>query len=465
MSECLKIWKRASVELRRVLDTDSWERFLGDVVPVSLCRDERILTLGVANDFVSMWLTNNYREIVEEGVEAATGEAIGVRFVSGYDAPKRAIPAERSETKPKHVSKITDTQILRQERQRTIKLNIRPDFTFGNFVMGDSNRICVAAADAVSRMPGTAYNPLFIYGGSGLGKTHLLQAIANRVAADRPEAKIEYLSSEEFMNLYIDALSQGKVGAGNKGNVKFRNRFRNADLLLIDDVQFLKGKKATAEEFFHTFNTLYTSHTQIIIAADRAPHELELDDRLISRFDWGFSAEIEPPDYSTRLAILRKKQENQTVKLSDDVLALIAARITSNIRSLEGALTVLTMNVSALGCAMTVELAEQLLRNKFDAEVKKAVGIAAIQQRVAEQYDLKLSDILGKKRPRNIADARMIAMYLSRKLTDYSFPVIGDAFNRNHTTIVHAVDKIGGKIKSDDGFRLSVEAMERQLKG
>ena len=461
MSKCFEIWKLTVAELRKVVDAETWERYLSGVVPVALCEDAKVLTLGVETDFMTTWLSSNYRGIIEDSVSAAIGKSYDVRFESGHMAPKTAIAVDENTikpSKPNSVERRTKSNSVERRTTRTVKLNLRPDLTFENFVVGDSNRICVAAANAVSRMPGMAYNPLFIYGGSGLGKTHLLQAIANEVATAKPDARIEYLTSEDFLNFYTEAVL-------NNSHVKFRNRFRNADLLLIDDVQFFKGKVGTANEFFHTFNTLYNSHKQIIVAADRTPHELDLDDRLISRFDWGFSAEIEPPDYSTRLAILRKKQSNQNAKLGDDVLDMVASRITSSIRSLEGALTVLTMNVSALGCPMTVELAEKLLRRKFDAEVKKAVGIEIIQKLVAEQFDLKLSDILGKKRPRNVADARMTAMYLARKLTDFSFPVIGDAFNRNHTTIVHAVDKIGERMNRDDGFRLTVESLERQIKG
>lgn len=411
-----------------------------------------MITLGVMNDFVALWLDSNYKDLVEELVSGDSGTCLAAEFVGGYEAPPVAKPTRRE------LSAVPAFPAKPQSQTQTItaRLRLRPDFTFESFVVGDNSKICVAAATAVCRHPGTIYNPFFVYGGSGLGKTHLLQAIANDVALHRPEAKIEYLTSEEFVNLYVEAVQKSTLPA-------FRRRFRSLDLLLIDDVQFFKGKVQSSEEFFHTFNSLYNAHKQIILAADRTPQEIGLEDRMISRFDWGLSAEILPPELETRVAILKKKQEMQSVKLSDDVLFLVASRIQSNMRMLESALTILTMNVSALGCDMTPELAERLLKDKFDVENRRIVTIDMIQRHVAEKFDVKVSDILGRKRPQNIAQARMVAMYLSRKLTKFSFPVIGDAFNRNHATIVHAVDAIGERMTNDDSLRATVNTITKQL--
>ncbi|MCH2175017.1 MAG: chromosomal replication initiator protein DnaA [Lentisphaeria bacterium] len=458
MFEVKELWNNISQSLSKRIDTESYERYIQSIVPVSFEEDQNTIVLGVANEFLALWLKSNYAESIETCILNTLEIPLKVRLVGGYappkvakPKPKVAIPVKQSSVAPLKRAKVD------LGRTTVMRLTLRPDYNFNSLVVGHNNRVCVAAATAVANSPGTEYNPLFIYGCSGLGKTHVLQAIANQVLAETPESKIEYLTSEEFVNLYIEAVKNSSLP-------EFRKRFRNLDMLLIDDVQFFKGKVGSSEEFFHTFNSLHNSHKQIILAADRTPHEIDLDDRLISRFDWGLSIEVLPPDYETRLAILRKKQEKQAVTLSDDILKLIAARIQSNMRTLESALTILAMNVSALGCDMTLDLAEQLLKDKFEIDEPKAITIEQIQKDVAAHFGLKVSDILGKKRPQNISQARMVAMYLSRKLTKQSYPVIGEAFNRNHATILHAEKTILEKIAEDDNLQTSVHSLEKKFK-
>ncbi|NQZ69338.1 MAG: chromosomal replication initiator protein DnaA [Lentisphaeria bacterium] len=451
MGECARFWYDVKNQLAQKVDEDSWDSYLSGIVPVSINEETCELVLGVLNDFVALWLDSNYKSLIEDEISTVKSKAYAITFVGGY---KPEIEATEKPVVRTHNTYVPQTTKIRVEQN----LRIRPDFTFDNFVIGNNNKLCVAAAKSVTQHLGTSYNPFFVYGGVGLGKTHLLQAIANDVLKHHPHAIIEYHTSEEFVNLYVEAVQNNSL-------VAFRKRFRNADLLLIDDVQFFSGKVGSSEEFFHTFNTLHNAHRQIVLASDRTPHDIGLEDRLVSRFDWGLSAEILAPELETRVAILKKKQETQTVKLSDEVLFLVASRIESNMRTLESALTILTMNVSALGSEMTVELAEELLKNKFENEAARMLTVDHIQKHVADHFDIKLADIISKKRPQNIAHARMVGMYLSRQLTDLSYPVIGEAFNRNHATIVHAVDTIRKKMAKDETFRSKIAMLTKYLKG
>ncbi len=452
---CETVWASVQTELIAKLDADTYNRYLVGVVPLSLDMESDAFTLGVLNDFVALWLDSNYKTIIAEVLSAVLGTSITVLFESGHTRAAADISsavAPTIETQPQ-----PDRRKPRSADEDAI-FTYRPDFSFDTFVIGNNNRICHAAAIAVSKDPGKAYNPLFVYGGVGLGKTHLLQAIANDVIRRSKCARIRYLTSEEFVNLYVEAMQKKSLPA-------FRRRLRSLDVLIIDDVQFFEGKVGSSEEFFHTFNTMHNTHKQIVVASDRNPQDMSgLEQRLVSRFEWGLSAEILPPDLETRVAILKKKQEKQSIKFSDDILFLIAKRIRSNIRNLESALTKLIMNISAFGSTMTIDRAEELLVDKFESESSKLLSIEAIQRRVAEYYDIRVADMTSKKRPQNIAMPRMVAMYLSRNLTNFSFPAIGDAFNRNHATILHAVGKIEKKMQVDETFRHAVGQLSRQLR-
>jgi len=447
--ECVTIWKAVEEKLLTKVDTDTYERYLAGVVPLSFDPVKSEIRLGVLNDFVALWLDSNYHEIISEVLFDVLDKKIKIRFEGGH------IPTCASESKPINGTKKSKARSTKG-REEPVEYSYRPDFTFDTFVVGNNNRICHAAALAVAENPGKAYNPLFIYGGVGLGKTHLLQAIANDLCQRRKRAKVKYLTSEEFVNLYVEAVQK-------KSLPEFRRKLRGSDILVIDDVQFFKGKVGSSEEFFHTFNTLHNTHKQIVLASDRNPQEIGLEQRLVSRFEWGLSAEIMPPDLETRVAILKKKQEKQSTKISDEILFFIADRIQSNIRNLESALTKLIMNITAFGCEMTKSRAEELLRDKFENESKKLLSIENIQRRVAEFYDIRLADMTSKKRPRNIAGPRMVAMFLARKHTNNSLPAIGDAFSRNHATILHAVGTIEKRMANDETFRHTVGQLSRKL--
>jgi chromosomal replication initiator protein len=446
MTECESLWEKAKIELAEKLDRDSYDRYLAGIVPIKLDHESNTLHLGVLNDLLALWLDGNYKTLVAEVASELLRKAVGVRFESGYAAAPPRVEPEKP------------TALNRSRAREVTPSPFRPDFTFSDYVVGNSNRIAFAASTAVAKNIGKAYNPLFLYGGVGLGKTHLLQGIANAVYERRKRAKIHFLTSEEFLNDYVEALQTRKLPA-------FRARYRGCDVLLIDDVHFFEGKVGLQEEFFHTFNALYNNHKQIVLASDRMPQEIPgLEKRLVSRFDWGLSAEIMMPDEETRLAILAKKQERQKVKVPDEVLRLIAERIPSNIRTLESALSMIIMHVTAFGGEMTRERAEGLLRDKFDVEMARTITITNIQRKVAEYYDIRVADMTSKKRPNHIAFPRMVAMYLSRQLTDESLPQIGEAFNRNHATIMHAVSRIETRMDQDESFSAVVGTLSRQLR-
>jgi chromosomal replication initiator protein len=439
------IWHESRKSLQRKLDKDSYTRFIHGISLVDIDHESDVVTLAAPGDLLRLWLDANYKGVVSEVVAETLGKPVAIEFVVATDT---AAPAPEP-LAPKRGRKARDSESPSP---------YRPDFTFETFVVGNNNRIVHAAASAVAESPGKAYNPLFIYGGVGLGKTHLLQAIASEVHRRRKRAKTLFLTSEEFVNMYVEALQSKKLP-------QFRKQMRSLDLLAIDDVQFFEGKVSTSEEFFHTFNALHNAHRQIVLASDRTPQELSgLEQRLVSRFEWGIAEEILPPDFETRVAILKQKQTQHKIKLDDDVLYLIAKNIPSNIRNLEGALTKLIMHMSAFGNGMTAERAEDILRDRFDSEASQALTIEAIQRRVAEHFDIRFADMTSSRRPKNIAEPRMVAMYLSRTLTNQSLPVIGEAFRRNHATIHHAVDAIEKRMVADESLRMHVGVLQRQLR-
>ncbi len=402
---------------------------------------------------------NNYGDLIKEAVFKAVGSELVIELEFGYDAPVDDYDDEpEKEIKPEP-KELTPSD-LNMDLKTRFASNCHPEHNFSAFVVGEESQFAYVAAVTAANNPGT-YNPLFIYGGTGLGKTHLLQAVAHEYLNNHPAAIIEYIPCEALVNYYVDSLRAGK-------HWEFRNRFRAADVLLVDDIQFLSKGKQIQEEFFNMFNSLYNEGKQIILASDRAPSEINgLEDRLVSRFEFGVTTEIIPPSVETRIAILRKKQEKHLIKIGDDVLAFIASRITSNIRRLEGALLRLVAYSSAMAnCAITIDLAEKLLVQLIDQETAaRKVSIEAIQKVVADHFEIKLSDILGSRRPKNIANPRMIAMYLSRSMTDHSLPEIGEAFGgRNHATVINAVKKIELLCKKDDDVKRNISVMKRAIK-
>jgi chromosomal replication initiator protein len=334
--------------------------------------------------------------------------------------------------------------------------DLTPRYTFESFVIGSSNRFAQAACRAVAEVPGTAYSPLFLYGGVGLGKTHLLHAIGHETTRLHPSLRLLYISSERFTDELINAIRYDRTG-------QFRARYRNVDLLLIDDIQLIAGKERTQEEFFHTFNDLYETHRQIVVSSDATPKEIpELEERLRSRFEWGLIADIQPPDLETRVAILKKRAEVGRVRLPDDVAYLMASRIKTNIREIEGSLTRISAFSALTGRVMTVELAQEVLTDLWGSD-EKVVTIEHIQRRVSEFFGLKLGDMRTRSRTKTVAFPRQIAMYFARQLTHASLAEIGRAFDKDHTTVLHAVTKVAALMREDPRVKKTVDTLAQKV--
>jgi len=443
-----KIWLSARDILRKRLNEDTYNRWIRSIQPLDYSKEkENEFILGVSDDFFADWLEENFSEVIAEALREAAGEEIIFKFEVGHDL------AEEEQVV------LEDTDEKTSEKPKFVEIpNCNAKFTFNAFVIGDGNNFSYSAAKAVSQDPGVAFNPLFIYGGTGLGKTHLIQAAAHEVARSRKNFKIEYLTCEEFFNFYIDSLQNNKV-------TEFRKRMRSVDMLLIDDVQFLAKKNKLQEEFFNTFNALHNDSKQIVLTSDRTPSEIDgMESRLVSRFENGLTTDVQPPGLETRVAILKKKQEEQVIKLNDDILFFMASRITSNVRRLEGALIRLTAFGSMAGTAISMDIAERLLHPVIMQEEVTKVTIDMIQKKVAEYYDLRVHDLLGNKRPKNIAFPRMVAMYLSREMTNNSLPEIGAAFGgRTHATVINAINRIRKDRVKDKKTDHTVSLIQRQL--
>ncbi len=446
-----QIWQEVSSRLRSLLNEDTFDRWISGIVPVAL--DARHLKLGVSNDIFREWLNANYKGLIENTYTQVTGSCVKILFESGHEAaagngdepaapPARPAKAKAASQPGTPVS-LPDNMFNRH-------------LTFDSFVVGENSAFAHAACLAVADSPGVAYNPLFIHAPTGLGKTHLLQAVAQQTLLSGKCRRTEYLTSEEFANQFIDALRDHSLP-------KFRRRFRNVDMLLIDDVHFFKGKEQFQEEFFHTFNALFHAHKQIVISSDRPAHEIAgLEKRLVSRFEWGLTTEIMAPDIETRIAILRKKQAEHAVKLGDDILQFVAEHIKSNVRRLEGALIRLVSYASMTGKTVDLDCAERLLMPILE-QPANLLTVESIQRAVAEHYDIRLADMTSKRRPANIAFPRQVAMYIARKMTQFSSPTIAESFGRNHATILHAVSTIEKRLTQDAELRQAVNQLERKL--
>jgi len=450
------MWQAARLRLRQLLNEDTFNRWIAGIVPVR--QDESRVILGVSCSMFSDWLTLNYRELIERTLRDASGIAdVTVAFETGHEAaPAPDSPQETAVAETPRSPRARRRAAPPVPQAELPTLNRR--FSFSTFVVGENNRFAHAACVAVAANPGTAYNPLFIHSPTGLGKTHLLQATAQELLKASPRARIAYRSSEEFFNEFIEAIRSGTVSA-------FRARYRSVDLLLIDDVHFFAGKDSLQEEFFHTFNALYHGHKQIVLTSDRPPHELGgVEKRLVSRFEWGLATDIAPPDLETRVAILRRKQDDHSLKLGDDILFLIAGRIRSNIRRLEGALIRLVSYASVTGTTLDVAKAEEHLGPLLDEEPASLVTVEHIQRTVSEFYDIRLADMVGNRRPQNIAVPRQVAMFLCRELTSYSSPVIGEHFHRNHATVLHAQQAVKERMTTDPEFLREVNTLRRKVR-
>jgi chromosomal replication initiator protein len=415
-----------------------------------------IIVLEVPNKFFQAWLLERYMKVIASAVVKACGKDLKVDLrlsdlEEEHSPKKHGAEEQKKETKP-------FWPFTRPVQDTAREIGLLPKYNFDSFVVGSSNRFAHAASLAVSDSPAKAYNPLFIYGGVGLGKTHLMHAIGQRVLQKASKAKVLYISSEDFTNQLISSIQ-------NRSTQKFREKYRNVDVLLIDDIQFIAGKESTQEEFFHTFNALYDSHKQIVVSSDRPPKEIQsLEERLVSRFEWGLVTDIQPPDFETRMAILKKKSEKETIAMPEDVFYFLAEKVKTNIRELEGALIRVVAYAKLIGKEISLEMSKEVLRDMI-IEGEKKITIDLIQKKVSEYFDIKPSDMRAKKRSRAIAYPRQVAMYLARQLTDMSLPEIGDQFGgRDHTTVIHAYDKIENDLKEKSGLRVLVDKLINSIK-
>lgn len=438
-----ELWSSALGRIQTELSDVNVNTWFRTATPLSL--NENAIVIGVPNEFSAKIWRERYSEIVEDTLKELTGNS--------YVVEVRMLDDKVNED-----NKVKKEKDIFKSDSDTPSSLLNPKYTFDTFVIGDSNRFAHATALAAAKLPGESYNPLFIYGGVGLGKTHLMHAIGNYMLDKNQDLKVVYVSSETFTNELINSILKDK-------NSEFRDKYRNVDVLLIDDIQFIAGKESTQEEFFHTFNTLYDENKQLVMTSDKPPKEIpELEDRVRSRFEWGLSADIQAPDLETRIAILRKKAEIEKFHINDEVMLYIAENMKSNIRELEGALTKVIAFCTLSNHEVTLELAKEALKYIMAEEKPKEINIEKIKSVIAKYYNISVEDLESKKRPKNIAYPRQIAMHLARDLTDLSLPKIGEAFGgRDHTTVIYAYDKIEKDKENDEIFKNEFNQILKKL--
>ncbi|ACH37034.1 chromosomal replication initiator protein DnaA [Citrifermentans bemidjiense Bem] len=453
------IWLEAQTNLKQVLTEQTYSTWIDPLKFLGATVDT--IVLEVPSSFFQKWVTDKYLAMIKEAISAVNGKSYQIEFHVAEEKPEAAHEAKpEKEAKPareKERDKDKEKEKDREKEKKELVPNLNPKYTFESFVSGPSNQFAYAASQAVANKPATNYNPLFIYGGVGLGKTHLVNAIGNHILAKNPKAKICYYSSEKFMNEMINSLRYKKMD-------EFRNKFRKMDLLLIDDIQFMAGKEATQEEFFHTFNALYESHKQIVVTSDKFPKDIPgLEERLRSRFEWGLIADIQPPGVETKVAILKKKSDMHAVNLPDDVALFLAEGANSNIRELEGMLIRLEAFASLTGQEITLSMAREVMKDII-VEKTRDITVEMIQKTVAEHFRIKVSELKSDKRIKTLVVPRQIAIYICRELTKASYPEIGEKFGgKDHSTIIHSVKKIEKQIAGDDEFKATVEDIRKKL--
>lgn len=436
------LWEKNLEVLKPEMTEVSFNSWLKTIEPVTITEDTIILS--VPSDFHKDILQKRYLNLITNSIESIANKKFNIEFyVQG-----EAIQVGSNLTQQKKQNDYFETP------------NLNPKYIFEEFVIGNSNRFAHAASLAVSEAPAKAYNPLFIYGGVGLGKTHLMHAIGHYILSQDPSSKVVYVSSEKFTNELINSIKDDK-------NEEFRNKYRTVDVLLVDDIQFIAGKERTQEEFFHTFNALYEANKQIIVSSDRPPKEIPtLEDRLRSRFEWGLITDIQAPDFETRIAILSKKSERDNMEIDQEVFEFIAKRIKSNIRELEGALNRVVAYSSLTNREITVELSNEALKDLISSNKPKQITTNSIKEVVAQNYNVKVEDFESKRRTRSIAYPRQIAMYLCRELTDLSLPRIGENFGgRDHTTVIHAYEKISKDINESEDIKNRIDSIIKEIQG
>jgi chromosomal replication initiator protein len=447
-----KIWNSAREHLRSRLSAETYNMWFASLRACDAAFNH--VTLEVANEFCELWLKDNYLSLLQDALTVAAGRQLQVKFKIVAGSSAQALPA----TTPVPAKAAKSAESGHERTAHATETVFNPKNTFDTFVVGNNNNFACAAAKAVAEAPGKSYNPLFLYGGVGLGKTHLLHAIGQHVVSNKKSARVAYVSSEKFTNEYIDGIQNNQLA-------RFRKKYRQTDVLLIDDIQFLAGKERIQEEFFHTFNALHEAHKQIVLTCDRPASEIQnLEHRLVSRFEWGLVTDLQPPDVEMRLAILNKKAQLMGVTLPEEVMNFLANRIRTNVRRLEGALIRVASYASLTGKKLTIEVIEGLLREILHEEGRMSISIEVIQKRVAEHFDIRLADMTSKRRPENIAFPRQIAMYLSRQMTESSLNTIGEAFGgRDHGTVLHACRLVKDRMEVDSNVRQVVHYLEKQL--
>lgn len=455
VTEPTLIWEKVKTELSELLPRDIFDSWFVSVECLSA--DGNSVVLQVPSEFSAIWINDNYLDLLTKAFQRFLGHPVTVTLVDN-SADEDTVGNNTRHTNTEMSNFRGNAASANQRNKGAIDSNLNRRNTFENFVIGSNSQLAHAAAIAVAHAPAEAYNPLFVYGETGLGKTHLMHAVGHHILQNKPDARIAYLSSEKFTNEFISSIQENTL-------TRFRKRYRRVDVLLIDDVQFLSGKERIQEEFFHTFNELFEQQKQIFLSSDRPANEIaKLESRLVSRFQWGLVTDIQAPDFETRVAILRKKAEQHNFKVQDEIINFIAEHIVKNIRRLEGALIKVCSYSSLTGNPLDISTCEMLLSDVLMEAAKQQLTIDTIQKKVAEYFELRHSDMLSRRRPNHIAVPRQIAMYLSRELTKHSLQEIGESFGgRDHGTVIHACRQVENLVDQDDTVRHSVDYLKAQL--
>ncbi|MEN8743398.1 MAG: chromosomal replication initiator protein DnaA [Lentimonas sp.] len=456
----LSLWENVNQELKNLFPADLYEMWFHDLI----CKEEsdNKIVLTASSEFNAIWIENNYLDIIMQQARSFAGTTVQVK-ISVAEAEKSDYSEPEVEFEANNRMAATDTRQTRSDRSVVDATPVRRTFlnprnTFENLVVGSGNQLAHAASIAVANAPGRAYNPLFVFGETGLGKTHLMHAVAHQMLVNNPQAKIAYVSTEKFTNEFIHAIRENKL-------TKFRKYYRNLDALLVDDIHFLSGKESTQEEFFHTFNDLFESGRQIFLASDRPANEIErLENRLISRFQWGLVTDIQAPDFETRVAILRKKAAAMNISLDPDIMNFLAERVSRNVRRMEGALTRIAGYDALIDRKLDLEAVERLLADLLHEEASSKVTVDQIQKKVSDYYQIRFSELIGRRRTSNIVFPRQVAMYISRTLTSDPLKAIGDAFGgRDHGTVIHACKQVENMMEQDGSVKRGVDYLIKQL--
>jgi len=450
------LWETVKSDFKGLFPEDVYQLWFEPITCIEASEDT--LTLGVPNDFAAIWINDNYLDLIVQRLRLTSGRLINVKLKKSGASQEARNTLNDAVAAPRAKPAASKRPTRYDEKGTAYVGSLNPRNTFETFVVGSNNQMAHAAAMAVAQSPAQAYNPLFLYGDTGLGKTHLMHAIGHAILRAKPDTKVAYLSTEKFTNEFIQALQENQLA-------KFRQRYRSVDILLVDDVQFLAGKERIQEEFFHTFNDLFESGKQIILSSDRRAAEIQkLEARLVSRFEWGLPADIQAPDYETRLAILRTKAATLKFNIPADVANFIAQNIAKNIRRLEGALIKVASYATLTGKPIDMAATEMLLQDVLMEQAQNQLTIEIIQKRVADHYQIRHSDMTSKRRPNNIAIPRQIAMYLTRSLTKHSLQEIGEAFGgRDHGTVIHACKSVDNMLEQDTTARGAIEFLRTQL--